>query len=126
MRFLVDECLSVELPSLLIEHGHYAEHVSRIGCSGWKDHSVMELVREQEAVFVTNNAVDFRRLHARETLHPGLIIILPNVPPQMQKRLLGAVMQEVSGRNSLLNTVIEVDLGGRGEALLHIYEMPKL
>ena len=41
----------------------------------------MAIIREREYTFVTNNLVDFLRLHANESLHAGVIVIVPNVPP---------------------------------------------
>jgi len=36
---------------------------------------------KEEFVFVTNNARDFKRLVEKSALHPGLVIIVPNVRP---------------------------------------------
>jgi len=49
-----------------------------------KDHSLRELALREEFVFVTNNAGDFRKLMGEAELHPGLIVILPNVKPAAQ------------------------------------------
>jgi hypothetical protein len=42
--------------------------------------------------FVTNNARDFRKLFTRETLHAGLIIIVPQVTPSLQRELFSLVL----------------------------------
>jgi hypothetical protein len=36
VRFLIDECLSVELVSVAGEAGHEAHHVAHVGRAGWK------------------------------------------------------------------------------------------
>jgi hypothetical protein len=41
---------------------------------------------------VTNNAADFRKLYADQSLHAGLMILIPNVTANLRTRLLkGAV-----------------------------------
>jgi hypothetical protein len=37
--------------------------------------------------FVINNARDFRKLFAREPIHSGLVIIVPQVTPSLQPAL---------------------------------------
>jgi predicted nuclease of predicted toxin-antitoxin system len=37
MRFLIDECLSIDLVSIASQAGHDAQHVARVGKAGWKD-----------------------------------------------------------------------------------------
>lgn len=123
MRFLVDECLHTSLVDVLSQAGHLAQHVAHCGMSGWKDHSIMRVVMQEELILVTNNAADFRRLHGREDLHPGLIIILPNVPPDMQRRLMSAVLRHVADRGDLINTVVEISLAG-GCACIDEYALP--
>jgi hypothetical protein len=39
------------------------------------------------AHLATNNRVDFAALYDREEIHPGLIIIVPNVVPRLQPGL---------------------------------------
>lgn len=85
MRFLIDECLSVDLVSVAHRSGHEAQHVARIGKAGWKDWNVMRHARDGDFVLVTNNASDFRRLYADESIHAGLVIIIPNVDRTAQR-----------------------------------------
>jgi hypothetical protein len=73
MRFLIDECLSIDLISIASQAGHDAQHVARVGKAGWKDWNVARHAAEGDFVVVTNNASDFRRLYA-QPLHAGLII----------------------------------------------------
>ena len=55
------------------------------GLSGVQDWNLMAPIREGDFTFVTNNAKDFRRLYAREDIHAGLVILIPNVPPDLQQ-----------------------------------------
>jgi predicted nuclease of predicted toxin-antitoxin system len=40
VRFLIDECLSVDLVNVAGESGHEAQHVAHVGRAGWKDWNV--------------------------------------------------------------------------------------
>jgi hypothetical protein len=71
------------------------------------DWQLMAVIREQEYTFVTNNRLDFLRLHSREPLHAGLIIIVPNVSPLGQKELFIAALKYI-GTRDLTNTIVEV------------------
>jgi hypothetical protein len=88
-----------------------AYHVVHLGMSGLKDHELMPRIREKDFTFVTNNAVDFRRMFRNESIHAGLVIIIPSTAPVIQRALLGAVLDYVGDRD-LVNRVIEIDLKG--------------
>ena len=89
-RFLIDECLSIDLVSIASRAGHDAQHVVRVGKAGWKDWNVARHAAEGDFVVVTNNASDFRRLYAVQPLHAGLVIIIPSVNRVEQQRLSSA------------------------------------
>ena len=78
---------------------------------GLKDHELMAKVRAAEFTFVTNNAVDFRRLFQYEPIHPGLVILIPNAMPSIQRALFSAALDFIGDRD-LVNRVIEVNLRG--------------
>ena len=61
MRFLIDECLSVDLVIVDRETGHEAQHVAHVGRPGWKDWNVAHYANDGDFVLVTNNASDFRQ-----------------------------------------------------------------
>lgn len=124
MKFLIDECLHTSLVSLLNNEGFEAHHVVHLGMQGYKDHDVMKRVQQDEFVFVTNNASDFIDLHSREELHPGLIIIVPNVKPEIQQALCKAGLQHIGDRGDLINKVIEINLDG-GDIKIDEYNLPK-
>ena len=60
MRFLIDECLSVDLVAVARQAGHDAQHVAHVGKAGWKDWNVARYAAAGDFVLVTNNASDFR------------------------------------------------------------------
>ena len=87
MRFLIDECLSVDLVTVAGKSGHEAQHVAHVGRAGWKDWNVVRYARAGDFVLVTNNASDFRQIYAAQPLHAGLIILIPVVNRAVQQRL---------------------------------------
>ncbi len=123
MRFLIDECLSVDLVSVANRVGHEAQHVAHIGKAGWKDWNVLRHARYGDFVLVTNNAVDFRRLYADEPLHAGLVIIVPNVGRIVQQQLFSGAHEELSQLGAPINRVLEVDLEG-DEVIYNTYALP--
>ena len=71
----------------------------------------MARIRSEDYTFVTNNRTDFAALYAQEELHAGLVIIIPNVTPVLQRQLFRAALSHIDNRD-LTNTVLEVDLTG--------------
>ena len=123
MRFLIDECLSVDLVSVAGQAGHDARHVAHIGRAGWKDWNVVRYARDGDFVLVTNNASDFRRLYAAQPLHAGLIILIPVVDRALQRKLFRAALDELGVIGEPINRVLEVDLDGQ-EVILALYDLP--
>src|SRR5215475_15726070 len=68
-----------------------------------------ERIMTDEFTFVTNNRVDFLRLFERTELHSGLIVLVPNVVPVIQRALFHAAIQYLAGKD-MINSVIEVTL----------------
>jgi predicted nuclease of predicted toxin-antitoxin system len=62
VRFLIDECLSVDLVTVAGESGHEARHVAHVGRAGWKDWNVTRYASDNDLILVTNNASDFRQI----------------------------------------------------------------
>ena len=112
MRFLIDECLSIDLVLTASQAGHEAQHVARVGKAGWKDWNVARHASEGDFVLVTNNASDFRRLYAAQPLHAGLVIIIPTVNRAAQQRLFRGALDELAGSGEPVNRVLEVDIDG--------------
>lgn len=123
MRFLIDECLSVDLVSVAARAGFDASHVARIGKAGWKDWNVARHAGEGDFVLVTNNASDFRRIYAKQALHAGLVVIIPNVNRAGQQRLFQETLAELATLGNLINRVMEVDID-RDEVTFTVYDLP--
>jgi len=123
VRFLIDECLSIDLVTVAGHAGHEARHVAHVGRAGWKDWNVVRYARDRDFVLVTNNASDFRQLYAAQPLHAGLVILIPVLNRAMQQRLFRAALDELAVIGEPVNRVLEVDLDGE-EVTLTLYDLP--
>jgi predicted nuclease of predicted toxin-antitoxin system len=123
MRFLIDECLHESLVGVAHSAGFEATHVNHLGLSGKPDWELADRIIKDEFTFVTNNRVDFIRLFGRIELHAGLIVIVPNVVPSVQRALFDAAMQYLSGKD-MTNSVLEVNVEGKTVACVE-YRLPK-
>jgi predicted nuclease of predicted toxin-antitoxin system len=112
---LIDECLSPRLASVAKARGFMAMHVSWLDLEGAKDWNVARLAAERGYVVVTNNRRDFLRLYAELEVHNGLIIIVPAVPRNEQRRLFGIALDVAEQQDSLVNLLIEVHADGMVE-----------
>jgi predicted nuclease of predicted toxin-antitoxin system len=121
VRFLIDECLTIDLVWVAANAGHEAQHVAHAGKAGWKDWNVARHARQGDFVLVTNNASDFRRLYAMHPLHAGLIIIIPNVNRALQRRLFAGALEELATSGDPVNHVLEVDIEGE-DVTFNLYE----
>lgn len=111
MKFLIDECLHTSLLTIAHDAGYACDHVNFLGLSGEKDWELMRKVQSEEYTFVTNNRTDFTTLYSQESLHAGLVILVPNVAPAQQRALFQAALSHIAGRD-LMNAVLEVDVDG--------------
>jgi Domain of unknown function (DUF5615) len=91
--------------------GYVADHVNYLGLGGLRDWQLLQVIREREFTFVTNNGADFLALLGKEPLHPGMIIIVPNVTPVLQRELSKAALDQIGARDST-NSVVEVKYVG--------------
>ena len=123
MRFLIDECLHESLVGVARRAGFEATHVNYLGLSGKPDWELAERTVNDEFTFVTNNRIDFLRLFALTQLHSGVIIIVPNAVPALQRSLFEAAIQFLGGRD-LIKAAIEVSVKG-DEVRCVEYELPK-
>lgn len=123
MNFFIDECLHTSLVEVAVRRGHEATHVNYRGLSGVPDWRLMAPIRDGEHTLVTNNAKDFRRLYAREEVHAGLVILIPNAPPHMRRILFDAVLDELEGGPGLINEALEVSVV-EGEIQIDRYSLP--
>ncbi len=109
MRFLIDECLHESLVGVAHGAGFEATHVNHLGLSGKPDWELADRIVKDEFTFVTNNRIDFIRLFGKMELHAGLIVLVPNVSPLVQRALFVAATQYL-GKRDLTNAVLEVRL----------------
>ena len=123
MKFLIDECLHTSLVAVAQDLGHECSHVNWLGLSGETDWDLMPRIVEGDFTFVTNNARDFRKLYAKEGLHAGLIIIVPQVLPARQRELFSAIVDDLAATDNLVNEVIEISLED-GAAVVTRYVLP--
>jgi predicted nuclease of predicted toxin-antitoxin system len=122
VRFLIDECLHESLVGVAHAAGFEATHVNHLGLSGEPDRALAERIIKDEFTLVTNNRVDFIRLFDKMDLHAGLIVLVPNVIPALQRALLEAAIQYLAGRHPI-NSVVEVTLHGKVVRCIE-YELP--
>lgn len=112
MRFLIDECLHESLVGVAHDAGFEATHVNHLSLSGKPDWELADRIVKDEFTFVTNNRVDFLRLFGRMDLHAGLIVIVPNAIPSIQRALFEVAIHYLAGKD-LINSAIEVRLEGK-------------
>jgi predicted nuclease of predicted toxin-antitoxin system len=116
VRFFVDECLSPQIAARLNEGGqHEAIHPLHVGRRGEDDTVVLARCIAEDRIIVTENARDFRKLVAREAIHPGLIV-MPCVDRETSWRLLQAAISKLHflsperPEDAIVNHVLVVDV----------------
>lgn len=118
LNFLIDECLHRRLVGVAKARGHEAEHVLGLGLGAAADGIVAGAAVGREAILLTNNRRDFRRIYRRFPRHPGLAVIIPNVALGSQVSLFDRVLDflETSDpRNSIL------EITGSGDLLFAVW-----
>ena len=83
----------------------------------------MEVVRAEDWTLVTNNVVEFRARFAREMLHAGIVLLLPNVRREQQMALFADVLADIKGDPDIVNLALEVDFIG-DEIVVRRYALP--
>ncbi|KAB7646556.1 DUF5615 family PIN-like protein [Polymorphobacter fuscus] len=115
-RLLIDECLSPRLAGLAHSRGIEATHVNYLGLRKAPDHLLMPIIVGGDYTFVTNNRTDFIRLYRYVDLHAGLLIVVPAVAFEEQRRLLILALDAIAAAGSeTTNELIEVFADGRVE-----------
>lgn len=75
MRFLLDECLPVQIAGLLRAAGHDCVHVYELGLGGQPDEQIMALADEQDRILISADT-DFGELLAKApVLAPSVILL---------------------------------------------------
>ena len=121
-KLLIDECLHTSLLKLANEAGHTADHVNYLGLGSSTDWDLMKLILDRDYTFVTNNRSDFLSLYGRTQVHAGLVIIVPNVTPTLQRELFQSALRFI-GEQELVNAVVEVEYHDK-EIECRRYPMP--
>ncbi len=91
---------------------------------GETDWDLIPCIVADDFTFVTNNARDFRKLYAKEGLHAGLVIIVPQVLPGLQRELFTAVLHELADAQEIVNEVVEIAIED-SEVILTRYALPE-
>ncbi|MGH9058469.1 MAG: DUF5615 family PIN-like protein [Acidimicrobiales bacterium] len=74
MRFLVDQCLSIELANAVNDAGHEVTHLRDLGMQRAKDPEVLDLARAEHRILVSADT-DFGTLLARTgATRPSVIL----------------------------------------------------
>lgn len=113
VKFLIDECLSKELRVVAWEFGYEAEAMQHFRMTNLLDEQLHPLVMEGDFTLVTNNRDDWRALLGDEEVHPGLVVIIPNVPRPRQVELFTRALVAMADLDDLVNMVVEVDWTGQ-------------
>ncbi|MEM6275047.1 MAG: DUF5615 family PIN-like protein [Myxococcota bacterium] len=98
LKFLVAECCALSLVDQANEHGFESYHVAHRGPAGSTDADLCNFMLDEDLALVTNNAGDFRKLLGDRDLHPGLVIIRPNVSPRRQRELFRKVLDWIAAK----------------------------
>ena len=110
--FFVDECLTPDLVAFAHSRGYAATHVIFLQRDGAADLTLAQLVLDRNDVLVTNNARDFLAIYAEFDLHPGLVIILPNVSREEQLKLFDVALVTIEEQRDIINKVLIVERDG--------------
>ena len=61
--------------------------------------------------------------YAQESLHAGLVVLIPNVATKLQKRLFKRAVEKLAEFGDPINHVLEVDIDGE-DVTFELYELP--
>ena len=80
-----------------------------MGLGAATDWRLLHFAIENDFALVTNNAVEFHDRYAREALHPGVMMLVPNVRRKQKIELFEALLDDVLGDPDLVNKAIILD-----------------
>lgn len=120
--FLIDENISPSLVEVGKARGILVQHVAHIGMGGSHDFEIAAHAVLNDMICVTNDRADYLRLYARQDVHPGLAIIMENVPTGEQVALFERLLDYLEGINDdLVSRVIEIARDGS----ITLYDWPE-
>lgn len=120
MKFLIDECLALDLAQLAVQGGYpESAHLTRRGMTGLKDHALMERILAEDWTLVTRNSDDFRPPEGSRSnapcylgveLHAGLVCLnLPNGAIRADHiAFFRAALDDLEEDGDLMNQVLEI------------------
>jgi predicted nuclease of predicted toxin-antitoxin system len=125
IQFLIDENLSPRLTETAQAFGFAAYHVAHRGWTSLSDPQVLRRVLDEDLTIVTNNWDDFRPMLKRAEVHPGIVVILPNVRRERQIELFSAALAAIRDHDpplDMINTVVQVD----AEGIVTMFSLPPI
>lgn len=134
MKFLIDECLSLELARIAREEGYLeSTHVNWLGLAGAKDWELMPKILSEDWTFVTRNSRDFRGkwhdggLFARAEVHAGLVCLNGMaMDGAASERLFRVALVAIASVADLINQVLEVTECADGSGVeVNFYDLPE-
>lgn len=136
-RFLIDECLSLELVQKAVDAGYVESTCVRDrGLLGQPDHVIGAWAIDNGFTLVTRNSYDFRGqgaaapggYYGRQEIHPGLVCLnaAGAFTIDSQGELFRLALAHVARRSDLINTAIEVFEEKNGSVYIDEYPIPTL
>ncbi len=123
-RFLIDENLSPALVEPARQRGFEAMHVNHLGLRTETDWDLLKVIAEQDWVFVTNNAIEFRGRYREIELHPGVVFLLPAVRRAEQVCLFKAALDHIGARGDMVNRTADITFDLNRVAIVTAYDLP--
>jgi predicted nuclease of predicted toxin-antitoxin system len=112
-KFLIDECLTVELVGECEAAEFFAQHVGQsVKLRSKADWDLIKIIQQEDYILVTNNARDFIKLYQHLNIHNGLVIIMPSVTEEHQIELFNLVLNKIGPSPDLVNKMVKVTLLG--------------
>lgn len=120
MKFLIDECLALDLAGMAVQAGYTeSAHLTRRGMAGIQDHALMARILEEDWTLVTRNSDDFRPPQGSGSnmpcylgveLHAGLVCLnLPNGALRADHvEFFQAALEDLGEGGDLTNQILEV------------------
>jgi len=113
LRLLIDEDYqSKYLVNLLRQSGHNVLTINEVGIAGAPDNKVFDYAQTNERIILTRNCEDFRSLHIKRKIHPGVLTVYEGSNPNKNmayKAVVKAITNiEKSGIN-IENQLIELN-----------------
>jgi predicted nuclease of predicted toxin-antitoxin system len=88
--------------------GYEAIHVNHYGLHESKDWDILKIIKDEDWVLATNNAIECRNRFMQLELHPGIVCLLSSVPRAKQIELFSAALDEIALFPDMVNVGIDV------------------